>query len=60
MLFSSGRPYAALLDVANAGGGGVSGDAVSAISRVHPFDSGGSGGSNTVNDSAALQPTPRR
>lgn len=56
MLFSSGRPYAALLDVAN-GGGGASSDSVSANSRLRLFDSAGSGESNRVNNTAALQAT---
>jgi hypothetical protein len=56
MLFSSGRPYAALLDVAN-GGGGAAGDSVSVSGRLRPFDSGGLGESNSVNNTAALQAT---
>jgi hypothetical protein len=57
MLFSSGRPYTALLDVAN-GGGGATADSISASSRVRPSDAGGSGESNSVNNTAALQATP--
>jgi hypothetical protein len=56
MLFSSGRPYAALLDVAN-GGGGASADVFPASTRVHPFDAAYSGESNSLNNSAALQAT---
>jgi hypothetical protein len=56
MLFSSGRPYAALLDVAN-GGGGAAADSISASSRVRPSHAGGSGESNSVNNTAALQAT---
>jgi len=55
MLFSSGRPYAALLDVANGGGG--AGDSVSVSGRFRPFDSGDLGESNSVNNTAALQAT---
>lgn len=56
MLFSSGRPYAALLDVAN-GGGGAPADVFPASTRVGPFDAANSGESNSVNNSAALQAT---
>jgi len=56
MLFSSGRPYAALLDVAN-GGGGVTDNTDSASGRVHRFDVGTSGESDSVNNTAALQTT---
>jgi len=57
MLFSSGRPYAALLDVAN-GGIGASSNSLSVSSLPRPFDSGGlSGESDSVNNSAALQTT---
>lgn len=55
MLFSSGRPYAALLDVAN--GGGLSGNSNFVSGRVHSFDVGGPGESNSVNNTAALQAT---
>lgn len=56
MLFASGRPYAALLDVANGGGGGASGDVLRAA-LARPFDSSSSTESNSVNNSAALQTT---
>ncbi|HYA62786.1 MAG TPA: hypothetical protein VED66_06255, partial [Candidatus Sulfotelmatobacter sp.] len=56
MLYASGRPYAALLDVAN-GSGGASSDVLPAYRSARPFDSSNSGESNSVNNSAALQAT---
>lgn len=56
MLFASGRPYAALLDVAN-GGSGAFGNIVRASALARALDSSGSGESNSVNNSAALQAT---
>jgi len=56
MLFASGRPYAALLDVAN-GSGGAASDVLHSTKLLRPLDSADSGESNTVNDSAALQVT---
>lgn len=57
MLFASGRPYAAILDVANGGGGDASGNVLRASTPARPFDSSGSGESDSVNNSAALQAT---
>jgi hypothetical protein len=57
MLFASGRSYAALLDVANGSAGGASGDVRRASRSVSPFDATGSGESNSVNNTAALQAT---
>ena len=56
MLFSSGRPYAALLDVAN-GSSAAAGDALRAANFIRPFDVVGTGESFTLNNSAALQAT---
>jgi hypothetical protein len=57
MLFSSGRPYAALLDVANGSAGSASGDVLRGFYSPRPYDSGGAVVSNSVNNSAALQAT---
>jgi hypothetical protein len=56
MLFASGRPYAALLDVAN-GSGGASSDVSPAFRSARPLDSSGTSESNSINNSAALQAT---
>ena len=57
MLFASGRPYAALLDVANGSVGGVSSNVAGGFTSRRPYDSGGAVESNSVNNSAALQAT---
>jgi hypothetical protein len=56
MLYASGRPYAALLDVAN-GNSGVSNNVLLGGRTARPLDAGDSGESNSVNNSAALQAT---
>jgi hypothetical protein len=57
MLFASGRPYAALLDVANGSAGGASGEELRSLYSSRPYDSGRVVESNSVNNSAALQAT---
>ena len=63
MLFSSGRPYAALLDNSCTTFGGDSGDALIRRSAVRRLDTGDEGGgscpeaSSTLNDSAVNQST---